>query len=68
MPSEVEAKLIAPGELRLPDLSGLVEAATTGRLPDRHLDAIYYDTADFGLVRNGITLRYRSVRTGRRGQ
>lgn len=64
MPSEVEAKLIAPGELRLPDLSGLVEAATTVRLPDRHLDAIYYDTADFGLVRNGITLRYRSGEDG----
>ena len=64
MPPEVEAKLIAPGELRLPDLSGLVEAATAVRLPDRHLDAIYYDTADFGLVRNGITLRYRSGEDG----
>src|SRR5580704_457791 len=59
MPPELEAKLIAPGELRLPDLSGLVKAATAGRLPDRHLEATYYDTADFGLVRNGITLRYR---------
>ena len=60
MPTELEAKLIAPGELQLPDLSGLAEAATAVRLPDRHLEAIYYDTADFGLVRNGITLRYRS--------
>ena len=34
------------------------------RLPDRHLEAIYYDTADFGLVRNGITLRYRSGEDG----
>jgi CHAD domain-containing protein len=64
MPPELEAKLIAPGELRLPDLSGLVKAATAVRLPDRHLDAIYYDTADFGLVRNGITLRYRSGEGG----
>ena len=68
MPTELEAKLIAPGELQLPDLSGLVEAATAVRLPDRHLEAIYYDTADFGLVRNGITLRYRSARTGRHGR
>ena len=64
MPTELEAKLIAPDELQLPDLSGLVEAATAVRLPDRHLEAIYYDTADFGLVRNGITLRYRSGEDG----
>jgi CHAD domain-containing protein len=64
MPPEVEAKLIAPGELQLPDLSGLVKAATAVRLADRHLEAIYYDTADFGLVRNGITLRYRSGEDG----
>ena len=68
MPPEVEAKLIAPGELQLPDLSGLVKAATAVRLPDRHLEAIYYDTAGFGLVRNGITLRYRSGEAGRRGR
>ena len=64
MPPELEAKLIAPDELRLPDLSGLVKAATAGRLPDRHLEATYYDTADFGLVRNGITLRYRCGEDG----
>ena len=34
------------------------------RLPDRHLEAIYYDTAEFGLVRNRITLRYRSGEDG----
>jgi CYTH domain len=64
MPTELEAKLIAPGELRLPDLSGLVKAATAVRLPDRHLEAIYYDTAGFGLVRNRITLRCRSGEDG----
>jgi hypothetical protein len=32
-PTEPEAKLIAPGELQLPDLSGLIEAATAVRLP-----------------------------------
>ena len=64
MPPEVEAKLIAPGELRLPDLSGLVKAATAVRLPGRHLEAIYYDTAELRLVRNGITLRYRSGEDG----
>jgi hypothetical protein len=64
MPPELEAKLIAPDELRLPDLSGLVKAATAVQLADRHLEATYYDTADFGLVRNGITLRYRRGEDG----
>ena len=64
-PEELEAKLIAPDELRLPDLSGLVKGATAVRLPGRHLEATYYDTAELRLARNGITLRYRSGEDGR---
>ena len=63
MPTELEAKLIAPGELQLPDLSGLVEAATAVRLPDRHLEAIYYDTADF--VSSGTESRWLPLWRGR---
>lgn len=64
MPSELEAKLIAPHELVLPDLSGLVDGATAVRLPVRHLVAVYYDTAELRLTRNRITLRYRSGEDG----
>ncbi len=60
MPPELEAKLIAPDDLRLPDLSGLVDGATAVRLPERHLEAVYYDTADLSLARSGITVRYRT--------
>jgi CYTH domain len=61
---ELEAKLIAPDELRLPDLSSLIKGATAVRLPGRHLEAIYFDTADLRLARNEITLRYRSGEDG----
>jgi inorganic triphosphatase YgiF len=65
---ELEAKLIAPDELRLPDLSGLIKGATAVRLLSRHLEAIYFDTADLRLARNGLTLRYRSGEEGSHGQ
>ncbi len=60
MPAELEAKLIAPDDMQLPDLSGLVDGATAVRLPERHLEAVYYDTADLRLARSGITVRYRT--------
>ena len=68
MPSEVEAKLIAPDELRLPDLSGLVKGATAVRLPGRHLEAIYYDTADLVSSGTGSRSAIGPARTGRRGR
>jgi hypothetical protein len=59
MSPELEAKLIAPDEMQLPDLNGIVEGATAVRLPERHLEAVYYDTAELQLARSGITMRYR---------
>ena len=64
MPPELEAKLIAPDELRLPDLNGLVKGATAVQRPTRHLEAVYFDTPDLRLARNGITLRYRTGEDG----
>jgi len=64
MPPELEAKLIAPDDMRLPDLGGLVDGATAVPLPGRHLEAVYYDTADLRLARSGITVRYRTGEDG----
>lgn len=61
---EREAKLVAPDGFRLPNLDGLLPGATTTVLPERHLDAVYYDTADLRLARSGITLRYRDGEAG----
>jgi len=64
MPPELEAKLIAPDELRLPDLNGLVKGATAVRLPHRRLEAIYFGTPELRLARSGITLRYHTGEDG----
>ena len=56
---EREAKLIAPVDFRLPDLDDLVAGATSTMLPERVLEAVYYDTEDRCLLRAGITLRHR---------
>jgi CHAD domain-containing protein len=64
MPPELEAKLIAPNEMRLPNLKGIVDGATAVRLPERLLEAVYYDTAELWLARSGITVRYRTGEDG----
>lgn len=61
---EREAKLVAPAGVRLPDLTDLVPGTTIATLPERDLDATYYDTADLRLARAGITVRHRSGEPG----
>ena len=61
---EREAKLVAPAGVELPDLAELVPGATAIALPEAHLDATYYDTADLRLARWGITLRRRDGEPG----
>ena len=57
---EREAKLgVWPG-FRLPDLDGVAEGLRVQAVPDRRLDATYYDTPDVRLARSGITLRFRT--------
>ena len=55
---------MAPSGIALPDLAGLVPGATAIALPEAHLDATYYDTADLRLARWGITLRRRDGELG----
>ena len=64
MSSEREAKLTASAQLRLPSLEGLVSDVAVVTLAERHLDAVYYDTAELDLARWGITLRHRSGEDG----
>lgn len=56
---EHEVKLGAGEEFHLPDLTGVVEGATTVTLPERRLEAVYYDTADLRLARWGVSVRFR---------
>ena len=62
---EREVKFKASMELELPDLRPLV--GRTERLPERHFDTAYYDTADGRLWAQGITLRHRTTRRGAPG-
>ncbi|MEA2825656.1 MAG: hypothetical protein QOG43_95 [Actinomycetota bacterium] len=57
---EREAKLGAWAGFTLPDLTGVVEGVTVRPLPERKLDAVYFDTTDLRLARWGASLRYRS--------
>lgn len=57
IPLERELKLEAPLDFDLPDLSGL--AGEPERLPTQELRTSYFDTADFRLWRQGMTLRVR---------
>jgi len=57
---EREAKLGAGPVFALPDLDGLIDGLVATPLPERHLDAVYYDTDDLRLARSGITVRHRT--------
>ncbi len=57
---EREAKLGAWAGFALPDLTGVLDGVTVRALPERRLDATYFDTADLRLARWGASLRYRS--------
>jgi CHAD domain-containing protein len=59
-PVEREVKLRVETAFRLPDLTGVKTGVTVAAQPDRHLTAVYFDTADLRLVRHGLTLRHRS--------
>lgn len=60
MEIETETKYDADADTALPDLRSLPQVRGT-RGPDQdRLKAEYYDTADLGLLRSGITLRRRT--------
>ena len=60
---EREVKLEAGIGFRIPDLDGLYPGITARPQPEQHLQAVYVDTPDLRLVRNGLTLRHRSERS-----
>ncbi|MFP5317420.1 MAG: CHAD domain-containing protein [Acidimicrobiia bacterium] len=57
---EREVKLSAHWTFTVPDLGGLADGVDAEPLPERILDATYYDTADFRLARWGASLRHRT--------
>jgi len=57
---EIERKYEAPVGVPLPDLTDLPKVAARSADEVETLDAVYYDTAGFDLVRAGITLRQRT--------
>lgn len=61
---EREAKLDACPTATLPDLEGAIEGISVKNLPEARLRAVYFDTADLSLARQGITLRHRQDRLG----
>jgi CHAD domain-containing protein len=56
---EREVKLEAGLRFAMPDLAGVVPGVVVTTMPDAKLQATYFDTPDFRLMRWGITLRYR---------
>lgn len=56
---ERELKLGVGPSFVLPDLDRVLPGVSSGRIGDKRLDALYYDTSDLRLIRAGVTLRYR---------
>ena len=57
---ETELKYEAPDDAVLPKLDELPSVSATQRAAEEHLEAEYYDTKDWRLIRAGITLRRRT--------
>jgi CHAD domain-containing protein len=57
---ETEIKLDASPSFRLLDLTGVAPGVTSRKLATLRQGAIYLDTADLRLARNGLTLRHRT--------
>ncbi|MGH9062187.1 MAG: CYTH domain-containing protein, partial [Acidimicrobiales bacterium] len=60
---EREVKLDAGMAYVLPDMAGVIEGVGAAALPVGWLDAVYFDTPTFRLLRAGITLRHRRERS-----
>jgi CHAD domain-containing protein len=61
---EREAKLTAPLEWVLPTFTGIAGVREVVELPPAELEAVYFDSRDLRLLRNGITLRHRQDAAG----
>lgn len=61
---EREVKLSADADVTLPDLDDIEAGLAVGPTEFRHLEAVYYDTADLALARLGLTLRSRTGEPG----
>ena len=57
---EIERKYEVPSDLVLPDPRVLLGVEPVGAARDDILEAVYYDTPDLRLLRDGVTLRRRT--------
>jgi CHAD domain-containing protein len=57
---EIERTYAVDPDASLPDLTQLPDVAEVGPTRVDNLDAVYFDTADFGLTRAGVSLRRRT--------
>lgn len=58
--TEVERKFAPADSAVPPSFEGLAAISRVERLPEQHLDAVYFDTAGHDLAANRITLRRRT--------
>lgn len=61
---EREAKLATGPDVVLPDLQDVLDGVAVGPTSIRHLEAVYFDTADLALARSGVTVRSRTGEPG----